>query len=250
MSHCFRNALTYMTVSTMLQQNQYKNEMNIVTYVSHVLSQCQLENIHLSQYIFIHEVLMEAVIAGTTSVTKNNLAKFVRSLEASDADNHSYPCWEPLEKQFAVSTEIHPSSHQYLTAVNPSNHNMNNSMDYVAVDITRVVLHPSIGGTDYVNASWVPGFISEKQFIISQHPNNSSLAQFWHMVWQTNTSLIICLSVFQQPVTFLPHYFNPLQLFSFFSSGLLSTIPWCYKVSKSPLKTRQACLAISLCVFS
>ena len=204
-----------MAVSTMLQQNQYKNEMNIVTYVSHVLAQCQLENIHLSQYIFIHEVLTEAVIAGTTSVTKNNLAKFVRSLEASDVDNHSYPCWEPLEKQFAVSTEIHPSSHQYLTAVNPSNHLMNNSMDYVAVDITRVVLHPAIGGTDYVNASWVPGFISEKQFIISQHPNNSSLAQFWHMVWQTNTSLIICLSVFQQPVTFLLWYFTSLQLFPF-----------------------------------
>jgi len=210
-----RNVLTYMAVSTMLQQNQYKNEMNIVTYVSHVLAQCQLENIHLSQYIFIHEVLTEAVIAGTTSVTKNNLAKFVRSLEASDVDNHSYPCWEPLEKQFAVSTEIHPSSHQYLTAVNPSNHLMNNSMDYVAVDITRVVLHPAIGGTDYVNASWVPGFISEKQFIISQHPNNSSLAQFWHMVWQTNTSLIICLSVFQQPVTFLLWYFTSLQLFPF-----------------------------------
>lgn len=205
-----RNVLTYMTVSTMLQQNQYKNEMNIVTYVSHVLAQCQLENIQLNQYIFIHEVLTEAIIAGTTSVTKHNLAKFVRSLEASDVDNHSYPCWEPLEKQFAVSTEIHPSSHQYLTAVNPSNHLMNNSMDYVAVDLTRVVLHPTIGGTDYVNASWIPGFISEKQFIISQHPNNSSLAQFWHMVWQTNTSLIICLSVFQQP--FWPPFNHPLVL--------------------------------------
>eukprot|EP00092_Neocalanus_flemingeri_P005720 GFUD01006160.1.p1 GENE.GFUD01006160.1~~GFUD01006160.1.p1 ORF type:complete len:1193 (+),score=156.97 GFUD01006160.1:67-3645(+) len=205
-----RNVLTYMTVSTMLQQNHYKNEMNIVNYVGHVLAQCELDNIQLNQYIFIHEVLTEAIIAGTTSVTKDNLPNFVKRLEASDVDNHSNPCWEPLEKQFAVSTEIHPSSHQYLTAVNPSNHLMNNSMDYVAIDLTRVVLHPPSGGTDYVNASWIPGFDNEKQFIISQHPNNSSLAQFWHMVWQTNTSLIICLSVFQQP--FWPPLNHPLVL--------------------------------------
>ena len=98
MNHYFRNALTYMTVSTMVQQNQHKNEMNVVTYVSHVLSQCQLENINLSQYIFIHEVLMEAVIVGTTSVTKSNLTRFVQSFETSDLDIHSYPCWKPLEK--------------------------------------------------------------------------------------------------------------------------------------------------------
>ena len=31
-------------------------------------------------------------------------------------------------------------------------------MDCVAVDVTRVVLRPAVGGTDYVNASWVPGY--------------------------------------------------------------------------------------------
>ena len=112
-----------------------------------------------------------------------------------------FPCWEPLEKQFSVSTELHPASHQYLTAVNPANHLHNNSMDYVAVDMTRVTLQPVVGATDYVNASWVPGYNSDKQFIISQHPNNYSLEQFWHMVWQTDTQLIICLSAFQQPVS-------------------------------------------------
>ena len=30
--------------------------------------------------------------------------------------------------------------------------------------------------------------------------SNYSIEQFWHMVWQTETNTIICLSVFQQPV--------------------------------------------------
>jgi len=130
--------------------------------------------------------------------------------ENENSNGHNYPYWKSLEKQFSVSTEIHPSSHQYLTAVNPSNHMHNNSMDYVAVDLTRVVLHPSVGGTDYVNSSWVPGFCGEHQYIVSQHPSNSSIAQFWHSVWQTRAPLIICLSVFQQP--FWPTFNNPLLL--------------------------------------
>lgn len=119
-----------------------------------------------------------------------------------------FASWEPVEKQFTVSTEIHPSVHQYLTAVNPANHLHNNSMEYVAVDLTRVVLQPSIASTDYINASWVPGYTGDRQFIISQHPNNYSLEQFWHMVWQTETQTIMCLSTFQQPVSSLKLLFE------------------------------------------
>ena len=71
----------------------------------------------------------------------------------------------------------------------------------MAGDASRVVLKPSVAGTDYVNASWVPGYSGDRAFIISQHPNNFSLEQFWHMVWQTDTRTIICLSAFQQPVS-------------------------------------------------
>ena len=130
-----------------------------------------------------------------------------------------FPCWEPLEKQFSVATELGPDhignsadgnlgkmisndfTPGYLTAVNPANQLHNNSMDYVAGDGTRVVLQPPVSGTDYVNASWVPGYSGDRAFIISQHPNNFSLEQFWHMVWQTDTRTIICLSAFQQPVS-------------------------------------------------
>ena len=41
-------------------------------------------------------------------------------------------------------------------------------MDYVAVDLTRVVLQPMVGGTDYINCSWVPGYSRSDQYILSQ----------------------------------------------------------------------------------
>ena len=46
-----------MTVTTMLQQIYSKREVNLVTYLTHILAQSRLvEELHLPLYIFIHEV--------------------------------------------------------------------------------------------------------------------------------------------------------------------------------------------------
>ena len=51
------HSLTYMTVTTMLHQIYSKRELNLVTYLVHILGQCRLvEELHLPLYIFIHEV--------------------------------------------------------------------------------------------------------------------------------------------------------------------------------------------------
>ena len=159
-----------MTVSTMLQQSQMRGELNILAYLSHALSSAPGLELQLAQYVFIHDVLSEALSAGNTSVVKHSLPQYVRSLEAGEGEG--LPTWKLLEKQFGLATELLPPSHQYLTAVNPTNHLYNNSMDYVAVDLTRVLLQPTVGGTDYINSSWVPSYSRGDQFILSQHPSN------------------------------------------------------------------------------
>ena len=96
--------------------------ITITTYLlSHLLSSSpSLELVH-AQYVFIHDVLAEALIVGNTSVVKHNLPCYVRSLESSDSSSEGFPSWKLLEKQFTLATELHPPSHQYLTAVNPVN---------------------------------------------------------------------------------------------------------------------------------
>ena len=142
--------------------------ITITTYLSHLLSSSPSLDLVHAQYVFIHDVLAEALIVGNTSVVKHNLPCYVRSLESSESGSEGFPSWKVLEKQFTLATELHPPSHQYLTAVNPVNQVHNNSMDYVAVDLTRVVLQPMVGGTDYINSSWVPGYSRSDQYILSQ----------------------------------------------------------------------------------
>ena len=95
--------------------------ITITTYLSHLLSSSPSLDLVHAQYVFIHDVLAEALIVGNTSVVKHNLPCYVRSLESSDSSSEGFPSWKLLEKQFTLATELHPPSHQYLTAVNPVN---------------------------------------------------------------------------------------------------------------------------------
>ena len=151
-------ALSYIAVHTALVQIQVltavhctvlnwavqaRREVALVGYLSRVLAGVSVQ-LSLAQYIFIHEVVREGVVAGQTSLPRHAVQAFLRSTQSDSAPplvlccgvlkftvdcTVQTPVWQPLEKQFSVSTETVPASHQYLTAANPANHLMNNRSD-------------------------------------------------------------------------------------------------------------------------
>ncbi|XP_076444662.1 uncharacterized protein LOC143282781 [Babylonia areolata] len=63
-------------------------------------------------------------------------------------------------------------------------------------DKTRVVLE-QIGGddaSDYINASFVKGYKTEKAYIACQGPKNNTQDDFWRMVWQEGVTHIVMLT--------------------------------------------------------
>jgi protein tyrosine phosphatase len=65
-------------------------------------------------------------------------------------------------------------------------------------DVTRVKLLP-IGdtmddGSDYINASWMPGFHSRREFIAAQGPLPATVDDFWRMVWEYNCRAVVMLT--------------------------------------------------------
>ena len=49
-------------------------------------------------------------------------------------------------------------------------------------------------GSDYINASFVPGFNSKREFIVTQGPLHSTREDFWGMGWETNSRAIVMLT--------------------------------------------------------
>ncbi|XP_030417993.1 receptor-type tyrosine-protein phosphatase eta [Gopherus evgoodei] len=68
----------------------------------------------------------------------------------------------------------------------------NNVLPY---DISRVKLsiqnHPT---DDYINANYMPGYNSKKEFIAAQGPLHNTVQDFWRMIWEKNIYAVVMLT--------------------------------------------------------
>ncbi|XP_066037075.1 receptor-type tyrosine-protein phosphatase kappa-like isoform X1 [Chamaea fasciata] len=74
------------------------------------------------------------------------------------------------------------------------NQNKNRYKSIIPYDHCRVVLQPSDTGNGYINASYVDTYRSPHFFIAAQGPLAGTVVDFWHMVWQEKTSVIVMLT--------------------------------------------------------
>ena len=54
-------------------------------------------------------------------------------------------------------------------------------------------------GSDYINASWVPGFQSLTEFILTQHPKEQTMTDFWRLIWEQDVHTVVVLSELTEP---------------------------------------------------
>lgn len=66
----------------------------------------------------------------------------------------------------------------------------------LAYDHSRVILSyiENIPGSDYINANFIDGYSIKKQFIATQGPVAASFNDFWRMVWEQNSEIIVMVT--------------------------------------------------------
>ncbi|XP_035013187.2 receptor-type tyrosine-protein phosphatase eta isoform X2 [Hippoglossus stenolepis] len=80
-----------------------------------------------------------------------------------------------------------------LTLENKSKNRYNNVLPY---DFSRVKLSIIHGNPydDYINANYMPGYNSRKEFIASQGPLPITVSDFWRMIWEKNVQTLVMLT--------------------------------------------------------
>ncbi|XP_067326598.1 receptor-type tyrosine-protein phosphatase H [Anolis sagrei] len=78
----------------------------------------------------------------------------------------------------------------------PENQPKNRYCNVVPYDHARVQLLPRPGdpNSDYINASYMPGFKREKEFIAAQGPLRETLCDFWRMIWEQRITTLVMLT--------------------------------------------------------
>ncbi|XP_010158110.1 PREDICTED: receptor-type tyrosine-protein phosphatase mu-like [Eurypyga helias] len=74
------------------------------------------------------------------------------------------------------------------------NQSKNRYKSIIPYDHCRVVLQRSDTGNSYINASYVDSYRSPHFFIAAQGPLPETVVDFWQMVWQEKTSVIVMLT--------------------------------------------------------
>ncbi|EFX83408.1 hypothetical protein DAPPUDRAFT_48090, partial [Daphnia pulex] len=169
---------TYIVLDAMLKQIECKNEINIRGFLCHIRNQRNFLVQTEEQYIFIHDALLEAIQAGNTNVHSSQLTRYLQLL------------------QFHLVTNFLVQDFHLSSAVKNCNVHKNRNAALVSVESARVYLTPKPGveGSDYINATWLQGYQKLKEFIVTQHPLEATVSDFWQMVWDHNSQTVVVLS--------------------------------------------------------
>ncbi|XP_014838500.1 PREDICTED: phosphatidylinositol phosphatase PTPRQ isoform X3 [Poecilia mexicana] len=78
----------------------------------------------------------------------------------------------------------------------PWNKSKNRFLNIKPYNNNRVKLlsEPGMAGSDYINASFVSGYLCPNEFIATQGPLPSTVADFWRMIWETGTRTVAMLT--------------------------------------------------------
>ncbi|XP_038307825.1 phosphatidylinositol phosphatase PTPRQ isoform X2 [Canis lupus familiaris] len=95
----------------------------------------------------------------------SELPKFLQDLSSTDAD---LP-WNRAKNRF-------PN-------IKPYNNNR-----------VKLIADASIPGSDYINASYVSGYLCPNEFIATQGPLPGTVGDFWRMVWETRAKTLVMLT--------------------------------------------------------
>ncbi|XP_051789827.1 receptor-type tyrosine-protein phosphatase H-like isoform X3 [Erpetoichthys calabaricus] len=80
------------------------------------------------------------------------------------------------------------------------NKNKNRFTNVLPYDCSRVKLQKDQENhcSDYINANFMPGYYSSKEFIAAQGPLPNTVADFWQMIWEQNVQAVVMVTNCQE----------------------------------------------------
>ncbi|XP_076469655.1 receptor-type tyrosine-protein phosphatase alpha-like [Babylonia areolata] len=101
---------------------------------------------------------------------------------------------DTVADEFKTLVEV--KEYPLSSAQRKENYYKNRFNSILPYDKTRVVLEQVDGddASDYINASFVKGYKTEKAYIASQGPRSNTQDDFWRMVWQEGVTDIVMLT--------------------------------------------------------
>ncbi|XP_073428327.1 receptor-type tyrosine-protein phosphatase delta isoform X38 [Dendrobates tinctorius] len=182
----------FIVIDAMLERIRHEKTVDIYGHVTLMRAQRNYMVQTEDQYIFIHDALLEAVTCGNTEVPARNLYAYIQKLTQIESGENVTGM--ELEFKRLASSKAHTS--RFISANLPCNKFKNRLVNIMPYESTRVCLQPIRGveGSDYINASFIDGYRQQKAYIATQGPLAETTEDFWRMLWEHNSTIVVMLT--------------------------------------------------------
>ncbi|XP_031441355.1 receptor-type tyrosine-protein phosphatase S isoform X31 [Clupea harengus] len=182
----------FIVIDAMLERIKHEKTVDIYGHVTLMRAQRNYMVQTEDQYVFIHDALLEAVTCGNTEVPARNLYTYIQKLtQIETGENVS---GMELEFKRLANSKAHTS--RFISANLPCNKFKNRLVNIMPYESTRVCLQPIRGveGSDYINGSFIDGYRQQKAYIATQGPLAETTEDFWRMLWEHNSTIVVMLT--------------------------------------------------------
>ncbi|KAM6128739.1 receptor-type tyrosine-protein phosphatase C [Phoenicopterus ruber ruber] len=201
---------TYIGIDAMLEGLDAEGRVDVYGYVVKLRRQrCLMVQVE-SQYILIHQALVEYNQYGETEVSLSELHSYLNNLKRKD------PPSDPslLEAEFQ-RLPSYKGWRTQNTGNREENKSKNRNANIIPYDFNRVPIrheddcsneaeHDSDDSSDedsdceesskYINASFITGYWGPRSMIATQGPLQETISDFWQMVFQRKVKVIVMLT--------------------------------------------------------
>ncbi|XP_042613485.1 receptor-type tyrosine-protein phosphatase F-like isoform X9 [Cyprinus carpio] len=182
----------FIVIEAMLERMKHEKSVDIYGHVTCMRAQRNYMVQTEDQYIFIHEALLEAATCGNTEVPARSLYTHIQKLtQVSPGDTVT-----AMELEFKKLANSKAHTSRFISASLPCNKFKNRLVNIMPFESSRVCLQPIRGveGSDYINASFIDGYRQQKAYIATQGPLSETTEDFWRMLWEHNSTIVVMLT--------------------------------------------------------
>ncbi|XP_061613362.1 receptor-type tyrosine-protein phosphatase H-like isoform X1 [Phyllopteryx taeniolatus] len=132
--------------------------------------------------------LVERSTVSTEEIRDSSLVDFAGHFSKLSMDNN-----RGFTKEYE-GLAIVGIQHTQNAALMPENMEKNRFTNVLPYDWSRVKLHTTNGNSDYINASYIPGYNNSREYIATQGPLPATVSDFWRMIWEQKVNAIVMVT--------------------------------------------------------
>ncbi|VDI25186.1 Hypothetical predicted protein [Mytilus galloprovincialis] len=183
---------TFIAIDALYENGKKTKYVNVIEYVQ-MMRKDRMNMIQThEQYATVFEALLELFTVPNTSIKKSVFCKHVCEQECMTLPKNR----KMFKLEFQKLETLRPAYHESKFSAAKSKENISKSW------VENILPHDNFrpylmsygrARTDYINAVIIPGHREESTFIVTQCPLKDTVVDFWTMIYDHNSRIIVLL---------------------------------------------------------